>query len=218
MAEAKDAYTLTSGGSRENPGYKMEGVYANYANEMKALANKARLEWLNTENQKRDPKAAVIFKAEVDSLNQKLEKAKSNAPLERQAQLLANRVISIKKVDNPDMTKDELKRMKSQAIDGARKKIGAGKQKIEITDNEWKAIQSHAISNAKLMDILSNTDLDKLRERATPRNTRTITNNMKALAKSMAASGYTNAQIADRLGVSPSSVSNIVGKKEVQDA
>ena len=188
------------------------------SNEMKALANKARLEWLNTENQKRDPKAAVIFKAEVDSLNQKLEKAKSNAPLERQAQLLANRVISIKKVDNPDMTKDELKRMKSQAIDGARKKIGAGKQKIEITDNEWKAIQSHAISNAKLMDILSNTDLDKLRERATPRNTRTITNNMKALAKSMAASGYTNAQIADRLGVSPSSVSNIVGKKEVQDA
>ena len=210
MAEAKDAYTLTSGGSRANPGYKMEGVYANYANEMKALANKARLEWLNTPNQKKDPQAAVIYKAEVESLNRKLEEAKANAPLERQAWLLSNRVISVKKQSNPGMTKDELKRMKSQAIMGARLKIGATKPKIDITDNEWKAIQSHAISNSKLLSILDNTDLDQLRQRATPRNTRAITDNMKTLAKSMAASGYTNAQIADRLGISASSVYNII--------
>ena len=212
MAIATDAYTLTSGGSKENPGYKIEAVYANFANEMKALGNKARLEYKKTPNQKYDPQAAVIYKAEVDSLNKKLEAAKSNAPRERQAQLLANRVISVKKHDNPDMTKDELKRLKGQAILGARKRVGAEKQRIVITPKEWEAIQHHAISHSKLGDILNNSDLDTLRQLATPRKTKAITPGMKALAKSMRSSGYTNAQIADRLGVSASSVSNIVSE------
>jgi ribosomal protein S6E (S10) len=50
MAEADDAYTLTSGGSKQNPGTPMEGLYANYANQMKGLANSARKEYLATPN------------------------------------------------------------------------------------------------------------------------------------------------------------------------
>ena len=48
MAEVDDAYKLTSGGSKENPGYPIEGVYANFANNMKALANSARKELMST--------------------------------------------------------------------------------------------------------------------------------------------------------------------------
>ena len=142
-------------------------------------------------------------------------KAKAKAPLERQAQLLANRVISVKKEANPDMSKEDLKRLKGQAIDGARNKLGSTKSKLKIdfTDKEWEAVQSKAISHSKLMEILSYADLDKLRERATPRENRAISESAKGLAKSLAAAGYTQAQIAERLGISASSVSKIIKGK-----
>lgn len=41
MAEYPDAFALTSGGSKENPGFPMEKVYAQFANDMKGLANAA---------------------------------------------------------------------------------------------------------------------------------------------------------------------------------
>jgi len=213
MDVTKDAYTLTSGGSKANPGYKMEGIYANFANEMKGLGNAARLEYTKTPNQERDPKAAVIFKAEVDSINAKLANAKAKSPLERQAQLMANREISVRKAANPDMSKEDLKRLKGQAIDGARKKLNSKKPKIDFTDKEWEAVESKAISHSKLMEILSYADLDKLRERATPRDNKVISESAKGLAKSLAAAGYTQAQIAERLGISASSVSKIIKGK-----
>lgn len=210
MAEATDAYTLTSGGSKEHPGYRMEGIYAKFANEMKDLANQARLEYTKTPNQKRDPEAAAQYKEEVDSLKQKVALAKMSAPLERQAQLMANRVIAEKKASNPGMSKEELQKKKGQAIQGARTKLNSTKKKIEISDKEWKAIQAGAVSHTLLGDILNNADLDVLRQKATPRQTKTITPSMEALARSMEASGYTTAQIADRLGISSSSVYRIV--------
>lgn len=214
MAEAKDAYELTSGGSKENPGYRMEKVYAEYANGMKKLANAARLEYLNTKPIERNKEASVIFKDEIASLDRKLKDAQMHAPLERQAQLMANRIVAMKKEANPGMSKDDISKLKSRAIDAARTKLKSTKPKIDITDREWEAIQSGGISKTKLAVILENADLDKLKERATPRVSRTITPNMKALAKSMEASGYTTAQIADRLGISASSVYTIVKGKE----
>lgn len=210
MAEVDDAYKLTSGGSKENPGYPMEAIYARYANDMKDLARKARLAYLNTPNLERNADAAAKYKAEVESLNNKLELAKANAPLERQAQLLANRVVACKKADNPNMSSDQLKRLKGQAIQGARDSLGAHKTLIDPTDREWEAIQAGAISHSKLRDILNNSDLDKLRERATPRTRTTISPTMESLAHSMSNSGYTTAQIADRLGISVSSVYGIL--------
>lgn len=214
MAEANDAFTLTSGGSKDNPGQPMERVYAQYANDIKALGNAARKEWLSTPNLKYSKEAAQEYKAEVDSLNDKLKKALGNAPKERQAQLIANQVMALKKEANPDMDKDDIKKYKGQAIVAARDKVNARKEQIEITPKEWEAIQAGAISDSRLRTILDNTKTENLRAMATPRNTRTITPSMQSLAKSMSASGYTTAQIADRLGISSSSVYSIMNPKK----
>lgn len=210
MAEETDAFKLTSGGSKETPGYPMEKVYATFSNDMKGLANQARLEWLRTGNLVYSKDAAKQYKAEVDSLNKKLKEAQSNAPLERQAVLLANRNIAIKKFENPSMTKEELKKKKGQAIVAARNRVGAKKKLIEITDKEYEAIRAGAISETKLRTIMDNTNIDSLRAQATPKAKKTITPAMEALAKSMAAIGATQADIADRLGISTSSVYSIV--------
>lgn len=209
MAEREDAFELTSGGSKENPGYPMEKVYATYANNMKGLGNKARLEWLKTPNLEYSKEAHEKYKEEAASLDRKLDTALMNAPRERQAQLIANQTMSLKRQDNPNMTKEQEKKYKGQALNGARKKVGASKERIDISDREWEAIQAGAISESKLRRILDNTDLDKLKERATPRQTKTISSSMQALAKSMASSGYSTADIANRLGISASSVYNI---------
>lgn len=206
MAEETDAFKLTSGGSKENPGYRIEKIYATYANNMKDLANAARREWLKTGNLEYNKDAAKQYADEVASLDRKLNDAKAHSPVERQAQLMANRRMAERKRDNPDMTKEEIKKYKGREIINARNKLGGKKPSIEITDNEWKAIQSGAISNNKLNDILDHADLDKLRKLATPRATKTITPSMKSLAKSMDSAGYTLKEIADRLGVSTSSV------------
>ena len=214
LLEATDAFTVTSGGSKENPGYPMEKVYATYSNEMKALANLARKTWLQTKEDKRDPEATKEYAAEVASLGDKLKRALAHAPLERQAQLMANRTMAIKRHDNPDMSKDQVKKYKQQAIDAARKALGVKKKNslIEITDREWEAIQHKAISPTTLRQILRNTDADKLRERATPRNTKQMSPSQIATMKAMANSGYSNEQIAERLGVSPSTVYKKLGE------
>lgn len=212
MAEATDAFKLTSGGSKEYPGHPMEKVYATFANEMKDLAREARLEWLRTGDMEYHPEARKQYQAEVDSINRKLATAKANAPLERQAQLMANRTVAIKRYENPDMTKEEIKKKKGQAIVAARAKIGAGKELIKITDKEYEAIRAGAIRKTNLEVILDNTDIDSLRAQATPKRTSTISPSMEALAKSMAASGATQEDIAKRLGISKSSVYNIVKK------
>ena len=208
--QGKDAYALTSGGSRENYGYRMEKIYADYANEMKSLANTARKTWLETPNHKYNPAAVPKYKEQVESLDRKLAEAKINAPRERLAQRIANNTMDIKKANNPNMSKEELKRYRGQAIESARLKVGAKKQRIQIDDKEWEAIQAGAISHSKLTKIMANADLDVLRQKATPRKTSRITPSMESLAKSMTKSGYTTQQIAERLGISASSVYGIV--------
>lgn len=217
MAETNDAFTLVSGGGKDKPMYAMEREYATYANNMKALANAARKEWLATGNLKMDPAAKKEYAEEVKSLDAKLRLAESNAPLERQAQRNANRTIARKKESNPNISSDDLRKYKAQAINAERERLGAKKKKrlIQITDREWEAIQKGAISDSKLRKIIENTNLDDLKKRATPRaSQRTISDSMKSLAKQLASIGYTNEQIADRLGISASSVYGIVTGKE----
>jgi hypothetical protein len=211
MAEAEDAFTLTSGGSRANPGTQMEAVYADYANKMKALGNSARKEFVATPSLKYDPEAKKTYMTEVKSLNDKLNIALKNAPKERQAQLLANQIFEAKKQADPSMDKDHIKKAKGQALTTARARIGAGKQRVDITPSEWEAIQKGAISDSKLRSILNNADLDKVKKYATPKATSNITNANRTRAKAMAASGnYTTKEIADALGVSTSTVNKIV--------
>lgn len=207
MAETKDARKLSSG-------TVMEEIYADYANHMKSLALKARKEERSTKDSKYDPKAAEIYSEEVKSLNNKILVAERNKPYERKAQTLANTMLAAKKADNPDMDYDEVKKVKSQCLNQARATVGANKKSVwvEITDKEWEAIQAHAISSNKVKTILANTNKDAFKERATPHPTKTLSSANEQQIKRLYDSGkYTLSEIADRFGVSASTVQNVVG-------
>lgn len=197
MNETEDAFTLSSGTI-------IEGVYANHANRLKALANQARKETLKPIPTNWSPSAKEVYAPEVKSLKAKLEIATWNKPLERQAHLLGFTIVRTKKLDNPGMTKEELKKVKGQALMEARNRAGAKKKQIDISDKEWEAIQTGAISNSLLTQILQNADLNKVKQLATPKTTTTITPAKLALAKALFASGNTTADVANRLGVSTS--------------
>ena len=205
MAETKDARTLISDADTLT-----ERVYANYANQMKALANKARKEYLDTPSAKFNRSAEKTYEEEVNSLKVKLNKALKNAPRERQAQLVANVVIKNKKKDNPDIDKKEEKRLRQQAIAAARARFGANRQdvRIDITDREWEAIQAGAVSNSLLMRILANTDMDAVRQRSMPHQGQTVTPSMERRIHAMLSSGRTAAEIADAVGVSVTTVNS----------
>jgi DNA-binding CsgD family transcriptional regulator len=209
LAETTDAFTLVS----DNRGTEVERTYAAHSNKLKALANEARLEThFNTKPIKMSQSAKQIYAPEVAQLNSKLNAALKNAPLERQAQVVANTILSQRRRANPDMDASEKKKIKGLALDEARVRTGAKKARIEITDREWDAIQAGAISNSKLKDILTNTDVDKLKERATPkRKNPVMTPALMLRAKAMMNSGYTLAEIADHLGIAPSTLQSSVG-------
>ena len=208
MAETKDARALISFDAKT----PMEVAYADYANKMKALANSARKEFVATKNSKYNPSAKKAYSQEVNDLNAKLNDALKNAPRERKAQILANEIVKSKKLSNPAGADDPdtLKKWKSQALASARVTAGAHKQKVKITDKEWEAIQSGAISSTKLQKILSNADLDEVKKLATPRPKQTIVQQKRSFAKSLDARGYTTAEIAEAIGVSTSTVSEML--------
>lgn len=83
-----------------------------------------------------------------------------------QAQTIANAEVQSKKRDNPDMTKAEIKKASQQALSKARNSVGAKRTSIDITDKEWEAIQAGAISENKLTQILNNTNIDVVRQKA----------------------------------------------------
>lgn len=201
MYETDDAYTLVS--KAKNP---TELAYADYANAMKAMGNAARKAMVTTKDTPYNPEARAIYKKEVDSLEAKLNVALKNAPRERQAQTIANAVVQAKKKDNPDMTNKELKKAGQQALDAARRQVGAKKEQVVITDREWEAIQAGAISTNKLKKILDNADMDKVKQLATPKSSNKVNTQTISRIKALKANGYTNAEIANKLGISTSTV------------
>lgn len=202
MAETDDARSLISDANTP-----MERVYAEYANNMKNMARQARIEAAYTGKIAYSPSAKKTYKAEVESLEAKLNKSLINAPKERKAQLLANAEVAAKKKANPDMTPGDLKKASQQALSKYRESVGAKRNPIVITDKEWEAIQAGAISENKLIKILNHTDKDNLRQRATPRTTSTLSTAKINKIKAMNASNYSLSEIAKALGVSTSIVS-----------
>lgn len=209
MAEVDDARKLSSGTPQEE-------LYADYANNMKRLANQARMEMVATGKIEYSASAKAAYQGEVDSLKAKLNLALMNAPRERQAQLYANSVVKAKRDANPDMDRSEIKKAGQQALAQGRAKYGAKRTPITITDREWDAIQAGAISENTLKSILQNTDIDHLRQRATPRTTTTLSVGKQNKIASMKASGYTTAEIAKACGVSTTTVSNYLNGKGVK--
>lgn len=209
MMETSDARTLISDADTD-----MEHLYADYANAMKSLANQARLEAVSTGKIAYSASARTTYQAEVESLNEKLRVALMNAPRERQAQLRANAEVDAKvkkaKSEGRELKKDEIKKASQQALTKYRNEVSSVSRRdrsIKITDREWDAIQSGAVSENVLKQILNNADVDELRQRATPRATTEISQAKIARIRSYAASNYTIGEIAKKLGLSTSTVS-----------
>lgn len=214
MEFAKDANDLVSGADAP----PMERIYADHANRMKGLANQARLDMINTKVENgRSSAAESLYSKEVASLKAKLKVAQKNAPLERQAQAIAGGLAKAKIDAHPEYDKAEIKRVKYQALDEGRRRTGAGKEKIgsrnnPLTDREWDAIQSRAISPTMLRDILANADMDRVRELATPRPRTSLTTGQQARIRAMQSSGRSPTEIAEALGIPRSTVvDNIKG-------
>lgn len=202
-AEIDDLHKLSSGTA-------IETVYGDHGNALKNLANKARLSYLNTPPIKYSRTAKETYRKEVEVLNNKLALANRNKPLERQSQLLANKIVAAKRKANPDLTPDDLKKIKGQALETARARFRAKKTIIDITDREWNAIQAGAISNNTLSQILKNSDLKALKQRAMPNYKRGLSPARISRAKALLANGYTPSEVSDALGISVSSLYNAI--------
>ena len=212
MAEADDAYSLVS--EFQHP---MELVYADYANSMKTLANRARMEKVTTGKIEYSKKAKTTYQPEVDSLMTKLNTALLNSTRERAAQRMANAEISSKKQAGLLTDKSDEKKASQRAVSKYRAAVGSVKRSdrnIKITDREWEAIQAGAISENKLKQILDNADTDMLRQRAMPRTSRTLSPAQTNKIQAMRNSNYTLEQIAAACNVSTTTISNYLKGKE----
>ena len=195
LSNEKDAHALSSG-------TPIEKIYAEHSNRLKAMANAIRKEAANTKGIEASPSAKKAYATQVLSLKAKLQHAQKNAPLERQAQLIGNVQVRLKRQANPDMTTEQLKKIKNDALREARNRTGASRNMIEITKDEWDAIQAGAISPSMLSSILRNTKPEDYKALATPRTPLKMTSSKTSRAKAMLMSGYTQAEVAEALGVS----------------
>ena len=200
-----DLHTLSSGTPQEE-------AYADYGNKMKALANQARKEYAATKIAPFNKQAKATYAKEVASLNEKIKTASMNAPKERRAQAVANSVVKAKIESNPSLAKDKkaLKKVRQLAITNARAEATAsGKAvRITLTDREWEAIQAGAVSSTVIDKVMRYSDPDSIRAKAMPKTQKQLTPAKLNKLKAMASSGmYTNQEIANALGCSPSTVS-----------
>lgn len=205
MNDVTNAYDLLS--IRRHP---MEVAYADYANSMKALANKARIEMINTPNLEYSRKASQIYAKEVSSLETKLNEARKNKLKERLATRLAASEIKRRTQNDPELKGEDLRKVSQREIAKRREEVGSisrSKRSIEITDKEWEAIQSGAISNNKLKIILDNSDPKVLRELSMPKDSKKPSQVQISRMKALAISGFTIAEIAKTTGYSPSTIS-----------
>lgn len=212
MTTHKDANELISGNNAV-----IEHVYADHANRLKALALKARAESRATPNLVKSSEAAKEYAEEATSLKNKLNNARLNAARERQANRIAESIVKEKKAKAKEegevLTKDQVKKIETKALTDARKLVAPEKkQVIEITPREWEAIQKGAISNSMLLDILEKANPDQVRKYATPKKEARINKNQLARAKRLIKAGNTQADVADMLGISVSTLSKFLNQ------
>lgn len=198
LATVDNAYDAVAPGHTPT---RVEIIYAEHSNRLKAMANDARKEALPLKGTEASPSAKKTYADQVASLDSKLRTAQRNAPYERQAHLLANARVSTIRQSNPDMPASEEKKVRQLALNESRIRTGANKHKIDLTQDEWDAIQAHAVSPTKLGEIIKNSDADTVKQLAMPKYTPKMTTAKKARATQMLASGATQAEVADALGV-----------------
>lgn len=212
MLETEDAMTLVSAAK-----HPMEMVYANFANEMKDMARSTRMEFINTSKIAYDKEASRIYSKEVASLKEKVKDSSLNKPREREALRRANLEVAAKLADYASKHGDtkpkseDLKKWNQQAMTKHRSEIGSiarRERNIPITDKEWTAIQSGAVSETLLTKILNNTDIAELRQRAMPTTKKTLSDAQVSRVKMLSANGYTLSEIAIKMGKSSTSIAS----------
>lgn len=207
MSLYDDARKLSSGTIKEE-------LYAGYANNLKARANEARREFLRTPKMEYKKSAAEQYAPEVASLKSKLNDSMKNTPIERLANIKANnevvRRIEALKEDDPTISKKEIakqrKKIAQSAIETWRNVYGAHRRELVIEDREWEAIQAGAIHDSTFQSILKYANSEKIRQRATPKQSVEVTPPQQRLIQRLYASGYSTTEIANRVHVSSSTV------------
>jgi hypothetical protein len=206
ITEKHDALAVTKDARDLSSGTNIEAIYASHSNRLKTLANQARLESLKTPRVKQNPSAKRTYADQVKSLNSKLEIALANAPRERQAQIVGNTIYKARLQANPELESSTKKKLKYQVLEEARIRTGAKKTQVVFTDDEWDAIQAGAISTSVLERLLNHADPDRVKALATPRTQRLMTSSKTTKALNLLAQGYTRAEVANKLGVSVSTL------------
>lgn len=201
MALTNDAFSLSSG-------TRMENLYAEHANSLKALANKARKEAVSQPRVKKNPEAARRYSREVAELKAQINVARKAKPLERQAQVIANGVVDAKVRSNPDMTYKDRAKVTAMALKTARQRLGYDRNatRIRPTPLQYRAIQEGAVSQSMIDQILESADLDHLKSLAMPKQTQPLTRRQANRISIYRKNGSTVAEIADALGISPARV------------
>jgi hypothetical protein len=205
MATVKDARELIS-----EHNTVMENIYANYANNMKQMALDARKEARATGNMTRDPVAAKTYAKEVESIKNKVKISQMNAPKERVAQAIADKKMAVYIKENEEATKEQLKKKRNKVLAQARAEMGTDRQRVTLTDKEVEAIKNGAISNSLMIEVFNNGDQDSLKKSFTPNSKRGMSTAQKNRAKRLLKAGYTQADVAEALGVSVSTILNDV--------
>lgn len=201
MALTDDAHSLSSG-------TKMEKLYAEHANSLKALANKARKEAVSQPRVKKNPQAARRYSREVAELKAQINVARKAKPLERQAQVIANGVVDAKVRSNPDMPYKDRAKVTAMALKTARQRLGYDRNatRIRPTPLQYRAIQEGAVSQSMIDQILESADLDHIKSLAMPKKTQPLTRSQANRISIYRKNGSTVAEIADALGISPARV------------
>jgi hypothetical protein len=204
LSTVKDAHEISSGSIQE-------ALYADYSNDLKALANQARLESTRVPKGKTSPQAKKVYAEEVASLKQKVADYDRMKPRERDALATGQTIANERIRANPGMD-DELKvKVRAQAHKVARARAGVSRIDIEFTDKEWEAIQAGAVSPDLLGKLLKRADMEKVKQQATPKTRVLMTDAKIARARQMLENEYTASEVASFLGVSMSTLKRGLG-------
>lgn len=203
MYETKDAHTLSSG-------TRMEEIYADYANALKDLGDRARLSYTKVEPIPYSKAAARVYETQVTSLMTKLTQANMNAPIERQANLIANKQAQLKIDAKGDCDKDDEKKIRNAAIKETRARLGASRYDFQISPDEWEALNAGAVNKSTQREIFKKVSDETLKVEAMPRKTKRMSEQQIALAQSLSAAGYSISEIANKIGFSTSAISDAI--------
>lgn len=204
MAEAKDANELLSVVRT-----KTEKVYADYANALKDMARKARLDSLEV---KQEPPSTYLknkYKTEIESLQNKMTQSNLNQPKEREALRRANakfnKITSTGGELESGTPKDKGKAAQ-RLLNKSRAEVSAHRYDINITPKEWEAINNNAIPKTLLSKIIKKVDSKNIWDLVRPKDSIGLSSGMKARIKMYAQNEYTLNEIAKALNISKSTV------------